>query len=72
MQTKIRNQGRLLAALGREEGQALLLMAERVKSGDTANAEAGLHVDRQYENIIRFNGQSRRRQRKNPGQLALF
>ncbi len=32
----------------------------------------GLHVDRQYENIIRFNGQSRRRQRKNPGQLALF
>ncbi len=26
----------------------------------------------QYENIIRFNGQSRRRQRRNPGQLALF
>ena len=29
-------------------------------------------TDRQYENIIRFNGQSRRRQRKNPSQLALF
>ena len=29
-------------------------------------------TDRQYENIIRFSGQSRKRQRKNPGQLALF
>lgn len=40
VQAKIRNQGSLVAALGREEGQALLLMAERVKSGDTANTEA--------------------------------
>ena len=29
-------------------------------------------TDRQYENIVRFSGQSRRRQRKNPDQLALF
>ncbi|GLT02486.1 hypothetical protein GCM10007897_38980 [Sphingobium jiangsuense] len=29
-------------------------------------------TDRQYENIIRFSGQRRRRQRKNPDQLALF
>ena len=29
-------------------------------------------TDRQYENIIRYSGQARRRQRKNPGQLALF
>ena len=29
-------------------------------------------TDRQYENIIRFSGQSRKRQRKNPSQLALF
>lgn len=29
-------------------------------------------TDRQYENIVRFSGQSRARQRKNPGQLALF
>ena len=29
-------------------------------------------TDRQYENIIRFSGQRRSRQRKNPGQLALF
>jgi len=28
-------------------------------------------TDRQYENIVRFSGQ-RRRQRKNPDQLALF
>lgn len=40
VQAKIRNQGSLLSALGREEGQALLLMAERVKSGDPANSEA--------------------------------
>lgn len=40
VKTKIRNQGSLLAALGRDEGQALLLMAERVRSGDAANAEA--------------------------------
>ena len=29
-------------------------------------------TDRQYENIIRFSGQARKRSRKNPGQLALF
>ncbi|WP_257538479.1 CRISPR-associated endonuclease Cas2 [Sphingobium sp. CFD-1] len=29
-------------------------------------------TDRQYENIVRFSGQRRRRQRKNPDQLALF
>ncbi len=29
-------------------------------------------TDRQYENIIRFSDQARRRQQKNPGQLALF
>ncbi len=29
-------------------------------------------TDRQYENIVRFSGQARRRPRKNPDQLALF
>jgi CRISPR-associated protein Cas2 len=29
-------------------------------------------TDRQYENIVRFSGQRRRRARKNPDQLALF
>ena len=29
-------------------------------------------TDRQYENIIRFSGQRRKRPRKNPDQLALF
>lgn len=37
---KIRGQGSLLSALGHEGGKALLLMAERVKSGDTGNMEA--------------------------------
>lgn len=29
-------------------------------------------TDRQYENIVRFSGQRRRKQKKNPNQLALF
>lgn len=29
-------------------------------------------TDKQYENIVRFSGQRRRRQKKNPDQLALF
>lgn len=29
-------------------------------------------TDKQYENIIRFSGHSRKRTRKNPSQLALF
>lgn len=29
-------------------------------------------TDRQYENIVRYSGQLRKRQRKNPSQLALF
>jgi CRISPR-associated protein Cas2 len=29
-------------------------------------------TDKQYENIVRFSGQRRGKQKKNPGQLALF
>ncbi len=29
-------------------------------------------TDRQYENIVRFSGQRRRKQQKNPDQMALF
>jgi CRISPR-associated protein Cas2 len=29
-------------------------------------------TDRQYENIVRFSNQGRRRQQKNPDQMALF
>jgi CRISPR-associated protein Cas2 len=29
-------------------------------------------TDRQYENIVRYSGQRRKRQRKNPDQLAMF
>lgn len=39
-------------------------------------ARGDVHIltftDKQYENIVRFSGQRRRRPRKNPDQLALF
>lgn len=68
VQAKIRNQGSLLAALGREEGQALLLMAERVKSGDTANVEA--QAARRYWPALM--GQDFRRDRDAAGANALL
>lgn len=68
VQAKIRNQGSLLSALGREEGQALLLMAERVKSGDTANAEA--QAARRYWPALM--GQDFRRDRDADGTNALL
>jgi CRISPR-associated protein Cas2 len=39
---------------------------------DRGDIEILTFTDRQYENIIRFSGQRRKRQRKNPDQLALF
>lgn len=39
---------------------------------DTGEVQILTFTDRQYENIIRFSGQRRRRQNKNPDQLALF
>lgn len=68
VQAKIRNQGSLLSALGRQEGQALLLMAERVKSGDTANAEA--QAARRYWPALM--GQDFRRDRDADGANALL
>ena len=68
VQAKIRNQGSLLASLGREEGQALLLMAERVKSGDTGNAEA--QAARRYWPALM--GQDFRRDRDADGANALL
>lgn len=39
-------------------------------------AQGDVHIltftDRQYENIVRFSSQRRRKQKKNPDQLALF
>ena len=46
----------------------------RVESSLPDNGDVHIlsFTDRQYENIVRFSGQRRRRQRKNPDQLALF
>ena len=56
---------------GKEQFEAYM---RRVESNLPPQGE--IHVltftDRQYENIIRFSGQRRRRPRKNPDQLALF
>lgn len=68
VQAKIRNQGSLLAALGRDEGQALLLMAERVRSGDPNNSEA--QAARRYWPALMGNGF--RRDRDADGANALF
>jgi len=56
---------------GKEQFEAYL---RRIEASLPQNGD--IHVltftDRQYENIVRFSGQRRRRQRKNPDQLALF
>lgn len=46
----------------------------RIESGlpDRGDVHILSFTDRQYENIVRFSGQRRKRQRKNPDQLALF
>lgn len=56
---------------GKEQFEAYM---RRIESNLPERGE--VHVltftDRQYENIVRFSGQRRRRPRKNPDQLALF
>lgn len=49
-------------------------MASRIERGLPPQGDVHLlgFTDRQYENITRFSSQRRLRQRKNPGQLALF
>lgn len=39
---------------------------------DSGDVHVLTFTDRQYENIVRFSGQRRRKPRKNPDQLALF
>jgi len=39
---------------------------------DSGDVHVLSFTDKQYENIVRYSGQRRRRQRKNPDQLALF
>lgn len=56
---------------GREQFEAHLRHIE-----DHLPGSGEVHIlgftDRQYENMVRFSGRTRRRQRKNPDQLALF
>lgn len=56
---------------GKEQFEAYM---RRIEANLPSSGE--VHVlsftDRQYENIVRFSGQRRRRPRKNPDQLALF
>ena len=56
---------------GKENVEAYL---RRIESHlpDRGDVHILTFTDRQYENIVRFSGQRRRRQRKNPDQLALF
>ncbi len=56
---------------GKEQFEAYLRRIEADLPG-----HGDIHIltftDRQYENIVRFSGQRRKRQKKNPDQLALF
>lgn len=56
---------------GKEQFEAYM---RRIESNlpDRGDIHILTFTDRQYENIVRFSGQQRKRQRKNPDQLALF
>lgn len=56
---------------GKEQFEAYM---RRIEGALPSSGEVHIltFTDRQYENIVRFSGQRRRRLRKNPDQLALF
>lgn len=56
---------------GKEQFEALV---RKIEAGlpPWGNIYVFQFTDRQYENIIRFSDQRRRRQQKNPEQIALF
>lgn len=56
---------------GKEQYETYLRRVES-KLPDRGDVHILSFTDRQYENIVRFSGQRRRRQQKNPDQLALF
>lgn len=56
---------------GKEQYEAYLRRIE-AHLPDRGDIHILSFTDRQYENIVRFAGQRRRRPRKNPDQLALF
>ncbi len=56
---------------GKEQFEAYM---RRIESSlpDRGDVHILTFTDKQYENIVRFSGQRRRRQKKSPDQLALF
>ncbi len=56
---------------GKEQFEAYLRRIE-TNLPDRGDIHILTFTDRQYENIVRFSGQRRKRPRKNPDQLALF
>ena len=56
---------------GKEQFEAYMRRIE-ANLPDSGDIHILTFTDRQYENIVRFSGQRRKRQRKNPDQLALF
>ena len=56
---------------GKEQFEAYMRRIE-AELPDRGDVHVLTFTDKQYENIVRFSGQRRRRQKKNPDQLALF
>lgn len=56
---------------GKESYEAQLARIER-NLPERGEIHVLCFTDRQYENIVRFSSQRRKKQRKNPDQLALF
>lgn len=56
---------------GREQFEAYMRRIE-VNLPSRGDIHVLTFTDRQYENIVRFSGQRRKRPKKNPDQLALF
>ncbi len=56
---------------GKEQFETYMRRVE-LRLPDRGDVHILSFTDRQYENIVRFSGQSRRKPRKNPDQLALF
>lgn len=56
---------------GKEQFESYMRRIE-AKLPDRGDVHILTFTDKQYENIVRFSGQRRRRQKKNPDQLALF
>ncbi len=56
---------------GKEQFEAYMRRIE-IQLPDRGDVHILTFTDKQYENIVRFSGQRRKRQKKNPDQLALF